>query len=169
VNDVASAAAFSPDGKRIVYRRLIRGKGEDQILIANADGVGEQAIFQHRENQGEGLFTGQLRLISLRGQNKITSILVFTPEGKLVKSFSLPTLVTAVDWMPDGSGLFFVAAEKSTGLRWQVWFQPFPAGDPFKVSNNQQRSERVLLAQCNDGREGLRYHPGKPRGDDLGG
>jgi Tol biopolymer transport system component len=145
VSDVASAAVFSPDGKRIVYRRLIRDKGEDQILIANADGADEQAIFQRREGQGQGLFTdpswsAAVNLIAVgafdTGQNKITSILVFTPEGKLVKTFSLPTLVTAVAWMPDASGLFFVAAEKSTGLRWQVWFQPFPAGDPFKISND---------------------------------
>ena len=145
VSDVASAAAFSPDGKRIVYRRLIRDKGEDQILIANADGTGEQAIFRRREDQGQGLFTdpswaaaGNLIAVGAfdTGQNKITSILIFTPEGKLVKSFPLPTLVTAVTWLPDGSGLFFVAAEKSTGLRWQVWFQPFPTGDPFKISND---------------------------------
>ena len=145
VSDVASAAAFSPDGKRIVYRRLIRDKGEDQILIANADGTGEQAIFRRREDQGQGLFTDPSWAVASNliavgafdtGQNKITSILVFTPEGKLVKSFSLPTLVMAVAWLPDGSGLFFVAAEKSTGLRWQVWFQPFPAGDPFKISND---------------------------------
>jgi eukaryotic-like serine/threonine-protein kinase len=144
-SDVASAAAFSPDGKRMVYRRLIRDKGEDQLLIANADGTGEQAIFRRREEKGQGLFTdpswaaeGNLIAVGAfdTGPNKITSILVFTPEGKLVKSFSLPTLVTAVAWLPDGSGLFFVAAEKSTGLRWQVWFQPYPAGDPFKVSND---------------------------------
>ncbi len=145
VSDVASAAAFSPDGNRIVYRRLIRYNGEDQLLIANSDGTGEQAIFRRREEQGQGLFTDPSWAVASNliavgafdpGQNKITSILVFTPEGKLVKSFSLPTLVTAVTWLPDGSGLLFVAAEKSTGLRWQVWFQPFPAGDPIKISND---------------------------------
>ena len=145
VSDVASAAAFSPDGKRIGYRRLIRDKGEDQILIANADGTGEQAIFRRRESQGQGLFTdpscsaaGNLIAVGAfdTGENKITSIVVFTPEGKLVKSFSLPTLVTAVTWLPDPSGLLYVAAEKSTGLRWQVWFQPFPAGDPSKITND---------------------------------
>ena len=29
-----------------------------------------------------------------------------------------------------------MAAEKSTGLRSQIWFQPYPGGDPFKVSND---------------------------------
>ena len=145
VSDVASAAAFSPDGKRIVYRRLIRDKGEDQILIANADGTGEQVIFRRAEDQGQGLVTDPSWAVASNliavgafdtGENKITSILIFTPEGKLIKSFSLPTLLIAVAWLPDGSGLFFVAAEKSTGLRWQVWFQPFPVGDPIKISND---------------------------------
>ena len=145
VTDVASAAAFSPDGKRIVYRRLIRDQGEDQILIANADGSGEQVIFQRREQEGQGLFTdpswsAALNLIAVgafdAAPGKITSILVFNPKGQLVKTFPLPTLITAVAWMPDASGLLFVAAEKSAGLRWQVWFQPYPAGPPFKVSND---------------------------------
>ena len=35
VSDVASAVAFSPDGKRFVYRRLIQDKGDDQVLVAN--------------------------------------------------------------------------------------------------------------------------------------
>jgi Tol biopolymer transport system component len=70
------------------------------------------------------------------GNNKISSILVLTPEGTLVKSFPLRTLIRSVAWLPDGSGLLFVAGEKSTGLRWQIWFQPYAGGDPFKISND---------------------------------
>ncbi len=47
VSDVASTVAFSPDGKRMVYRRTIQDKGEDQLLVANADGSGENIIFRH--------------------------------------------------------------------------------------------------------------------------
>ena len=32
--------------------------------------------------------------------------------------------------------MFFVAGENSTGLRWQIWFQPYPFGEPSKVSND---------------------------------
>jgi eukaryotic-like serine/threonine-protein kinase len=48
VSDVASAAAFSPDGKPIVYRRVLQEKVEDQLLIANSDGSGEQVIDQEK-------------------------------------------------------------------------------------------------------------------------
>ena len=144
VGDVGSAPAFSPDGKRMAYRRTINEKGEDQILIANADGTSEQVIF--RRNMGLGNLIGDpswstagdliATAVFDAGKGKITSILVMTPEGKLVKEFPLPMLVTAIAWLPDSSGLFFVAGEKSTGLRWQIWFQPYPSGDPFKVSND---------------------------------
>jgi hypothetical protein len=69
-------------------------------------------------------------------KDTITSILVLTPEGKLVKDLPFPMIVWAVAWLPDSSGLFFVGAEKSTGLRKQLWFQPYPAGVPFKISND---------------------------------
>ncbi len=158
VGDVASAAAFSPDGKRIVYRRTIQDKGEDQLLIANTDGNGEQVIFR-RSAGTNGLFTdpswsaaGNLIAVSAfdTGKNKITSIQVLTPEGKLVKSFPLPAVVTAVAWLPDASGLFFVAGEKSAGLRWQIWFQPYPAGDAVRVSNDL--SSFLSLSVTADGR-----------------
>ena len=144
VNDIDSTSAFSPDGKRIVYFRGIQGKEEDQVLIANADGTGEQVI-AGRGSWAKALLTDPSwsparDLIAVGGfdvrKNSITAIHVFTPDGKIVKDFPLPMLVWAVAWLPDSSGLFFIGAEKSTGLRHQIWFQPYPSGDPFKISND---------------------------------
>jgi serine/threonine protein kinase/WD40 repeat protein len=145
VSDVASTVAFSPDGKRIVYRRTIQDKGEDQLLIANTDGSGENIIFRH-ESGTDGLTTDPswsassdliaVGAMQLGRRNTLASILVLTPEGKLVRSLPLPMLVSAVAWLPDSSGLFFLGAEKSTGLLPQIWFQPYPAGEPLKISND---------------------------------
>ena len=57
VSDVASSPAFSPDGKRIAYRRVIRAKADDEILIANADGSGEHVIYDQPIKGGTGLYT----------------------------------------------------------------------------------------------------------------
>jgi eukaryotic-like serine/threonine-protein kinase len=143
VSDVVSAVAFSPDGRQIVYRRTIQDKGEDQVLIANADGSGEQVIFRHESGikglRGDPSWSA-LNLIAVgaveQGQNRITTILVISPDGKLVKSFPLPSVFQTVAWLPDSSGLFFITAEKSTGLRPQIWFQPYPDGDAFKITND---------------------------------
>jgi Tol biopolymer transport system component len=158
VSDLASTVAFSPDGKRMVYRRFIQDKAEDQLLVANADGSGENVILHH-ESGIKGLNTdpswsavGDLIAVAALelGKNTLSSILVLTPEGKLVKSFPLPMLVNAVTWLPDSSGLFFIGSEKSTGLRPQIWFQPYPSGDPFKVSNDL--SEYYSLGVTADGK-----------------
>src|SRR5262249_15008468 len=104
VHDVNSAAAFSPDGKRILYLRLLQEKGRDQVLLANADGAGEQVVLERPRVEGQGLVTNpswsaSANLIAIGGfdtrKDQITSILVFTPQGKLIKSFPQNRLVTS--------------------------------------------------------------------------
>src|SRR5208282_6839639 len=124
--------------------RTISEKGESQLLIANADGSGERVISQMQS--GSSNFTSDpswsasgeyiaVAVVELGG-NALGSIRVLTPEGKLVKSFPLDMVVPAIAWLPDASGLLFEGGEKSTGLRYQVWFQPYPTGEPFKITND---------------------------------
>ena len=158
VSDVASAAAFSPDGKRIVYRRFIQDNGDDEILIANADGSGEQLIVKGKRAEGKGFSTdpswSASDLIAVgdfdTGKDQINSIMVFTPQGQLAKKFPFQMVVTSVAWLPDGSGLLFVGAEKGTGLRSQIWLQPYPAGEAIRVSNDL--SNYLSLSVTGDGR-----------------
>jgi eukaryotic-like serine/threonine-protein kinase len=157
VTDVAGAATFSPDGKQIVYRRALEESGQDQILIANADGSGERVVVQEARGNGRALFTdpswskGDLIAVSAFdvGKGQITSILVYTLQGRLVKKFPRSLLVTSVAWLPDASGLLYVGAEKGAGLRSQLWFQPYPAGDAIRVTNDL--SKYASLSVTGDG------------------
>ena len=142
VRDVASAVTFSPDGKRMAYLRALREKGESQLMVANADGSGERAIVR-REFKVEGPFpnpswsaSNNLIALGTLGRDRTASIEVFTPDGQPVNGFSLPLLVGDVAWAPGLSGLFFIGEGKSTGALPQIWFQPYPSGQPFKVSND---------------------------------
>jgi Tol biopolymer transport system component len=147
VNNVSSTVAFSRDGKRMVYGRTILDKDEDQLLVANTDGTDESVFFRH-EGKINGLSTppswsasGDLIAVGTRhfGENTLGSILVLTPQGKLVRSFTLPMFVEALAWLPDSSGLLFVGHKKLTARSGQIWFQPYPAGEPFKISNDLSR------------------------------
>jgi Tol biopolymer transport system component len=154
VSDVEGGTAFSPDGEHILYARTIQDKAEAQLLIGKADGGGENIVLRRQSGTG-GFFTdpswSALGLIAvgveqLGTKNIFSSILVLTPQGTLVKSFSLPMLVVdSLAWLPDASGLFFIGAEKSTGLRRQIWFQPYPSGDPFKVTNDLSRYSSLSI------------------------
>jgi len=152
VADVSSAVAFSPDGKRIVYERNGTDKGKDQVVLSNADGSDEHVIFERPTGPESLAYTPSwsksdlIAVASFQAQtNILTSILVLTPQGKLVKTFPLPMWVYDVAWLPDCSGLFFVAGEKSNGLRPQIWFQPYPSGTPLKISNDLSRYASVSV------------------------
>jgi len=143
VSDVASSAGFSPDGKRMAYLRTIAASGESQLLIANADGSSEQVVSRIQRagsnfstdpswsSSGDYIAVGACEL----GGKTLCSIQVLTPEGKMVKNFPLDMIVASVAWMPDGSGVLFLAVEKS-GFRVQIWFQPFPAGEAYRITND---------------------------------
>jgi serine/threonine protein kinase len=156
-SDVNSAVAFSPDGKRMVYTRTIQDKGEDQLLIANADGSDEKIIFRH-ESGASGFRTSPswsasgliaVGMLQLGQKDVITSILVLTSEGKQVKAFPLPTLMSDVAWLPDSSGIFFMGIQTSV-VRSQIWLQPYPEGTPFKISNDL--SDYYSLSVTADGK-----------------
>jgi Tol biopolymer transport system component len=143
VSDVASASSCSPDGKHIVFRRDIRDPAENQVVVADADGSSQRVIF--RGSRYLALFTDPAwskdgSLIAVggfdTGKDKISSILVFTPEGKLVKTFGLQSVVRSIAWARDASGLFFIGGEKSTGLRSQIFFQGYRDVQPLKITND---------------------------------
>ncbi len=153
VNDVASAASCSPDGKHIVFRREIHDAGEHQIVVADADGSSQRVIF--RGSVQQALFTdpawskdgGLIAVGSFdTGKDTITSILVFTPEGKLVKTFGLPSILRSIAWTRDSLGLFFIAGEKSTGLRSQIFFQGYRDVQPVKITNDLSDYQSLSVA-----------------------
>ena len=98
VSDVASAVSFSPDGKHMVYRRSVHDKNEDQLLIANIDGTGEQVVFR-RQSGITGLctdpsWTGSRDLIAVGvfgvGKTKSLPSLYSNPTGRSPRNFLFP-------------------------------------------------------------------------------
>ena len=171
VSDVQGAPfslAFSPDGKRIAYVRFIQDKGEHQLLVANADGSQEHLIFQRPSSPTSDLIGGPSwsakdDLISLTSPDAepatfSTSVLVLNSGGTLIKKFRLPLAVTRVAWLPDASGLFLIGSERSSWLA-QIWFQPYPEGEPLKISNDL--NIYVAISVSADGRSlsTIQEHP----------
>ena len=154
VIDVSRAASFSPDGKRIAFTRTVVDKAEDELLVANADGTSEQVILRRQTNtrgfNGDPSWSASRDLIAISAfdlsKTSISDIVVASPDGKSVKELPLPMLASAVAWLPDSSGLLFNAGDKSNGFRAQIWFQPYPQGQPFKISNDLNRYQSLSVA-----------------------
>ena len=139
--NVDSNSTFSPDGKRMAFRRSISEKGIDQLLVANSDGTGERVIAESKDGfatDPSWSASGDYIAIAgfVPGGKAICEIEVLSPEGKVIKRLPIDLLLNTLAWLPDSSGLFLVAAQKSSASREQIWFQPYPAGEFFKISND---------------------------------
>ena len=103
----------------MAYLRTLHQSGQDQLLVANADGSGEEVILRTGVLQVSFMMTNpswsaSQNLIALGSSEsgKADSIVVLTPQGKLVKSFRLALRVGDVAWAPGLSGLFFIGGGK---------------------------------------------------------
>jgi Tol biopolymer transport system component len=128
----------------MAYLRQAQEQGEDQLVVAKADGSGETVIAR-RPSRLKGFggvnpswsATGDLLAVAAyqSGGNQISVLQILTVDGKEVKEFPLPMQVGAIAWMPDNSGLFFTGWGKA-GTIGQIWFQPYPEGAAVRVTND---------------------------------
>jgi hypothetical protein len=60
---------------------------------------------------------------------------------------------------PIRRGCFFVAGEKPNGFRRQIWFQPYPEGQPFKISNDLNEYQSLSVAADGKSFVSTQSHP----------
>ena len=146
VIDIWSRVTFSPDGTHIAYLRLNTQTGDDQLLVANADGTDEHVV-AHRPTGLNGFLSvspswspGNLLAVAASEfkSGPVSTVQVLTPEGKLIRVLPMPFQVGDLAWLPDNSGLFLTGWSLGGGI-WQIWFQPYPKGTPIKISNDLSR------------------------------
>ena len=141
--NVFSGASPSPDGARFTFARADPTRNESSIVIANADGSGEQTIASHKipdifldvawspdddtiaaaMNSLQGNAHGAVITMSVRGG----------PEKVLTKQPWYQ--IDRVRWLADGSGLIVSAIEQSFGPH-QLWFVSYPGGEARQITND---------------------------------
>jgi eukaryotic-like serine/threonine-protein kinase len=144
VRDIDTSISFSPDGKQFAFVRGVPEKGEVHVLVANADGSGEQ-------------------LMAARKASVIPTAIfapAWSPDGKtIVFSSLLPaagsylSAVSVADkterqlyagngdvgrpqWLPDGSGVLLPMRAEGPGNQGQLWTVSFPGGERQRLTND---------------------------------
>src|SRR2546430_9156995 len=106
--------AFPHDGRQmaLAYSNPDSGK-KPKLVIANSDG-GNRHVIAERDalavNNSALSWSADGKFIAVSQyqlqKESLSSVLIFTPQGDLVKSFPYPFLVDGVVWLPDSSGMF---------------------------------------------------------------
>ncbi len=143
LSDISTPVSFSPDGKQIVFGHYDGGKGKPQVVIAGSDGSNRHVIAERDAMIANGSppsWSGDGKFIAvsqyLLTKDSLSSVLIFTPQGAAVSTFSYPFLVDGIAWLPDGSGLFLQCRSRETNFRGQIKFQPYPSGAVQNVTND---------------------------------
>jgi hypothetical protein len=161
VEGIDSQPSFSPDGKQMAFLRAgFPTPEESAVLIANSDGTGVRTLqsVHAPELFAPIFFAGPswspdgtmiaAPVISVdkqshksppfgdpspRSRARIVTIDVATASMKTVVDHGF-SVVAQVAWMPDQKGL--VAIALGSGRNAQVWYVPYPAGEPQRITRD---------------------------------
>jgi eukaryotic-like serine/threonine-protein kinase len=157
LDDLSTPVSFSPDGKQIVFVHFDLGGAKPQLVIANSDGTGRHTIAEHDAigvNGSAPAWSADGSLIAVSEyqltKTSLSNMLIFNPQGKVVKTFSYPFLLDGIAWLPDGTGMFLKVRAPDATFRRQIKFQPYPSGNLQNVTNDLNEYRDITIT--NDGK-----------------
>ena len=147
VDDVDTAVGVSPDGKRVAFRRHLPTTREDHLVVVNEDGTGEQVLATRKTPEviDKPKWSPDGRIIAHPTLNKDEQGEYTIIEGVVVSDRSTVPIsstrwqnVNSMEWLPDSTGLVVTGKPRLAPVehRSQIWFVPFPEGEPHKVTND---------------------------------
>ncbi|HVF29659.1 MAG TPA: hypothetical protein VNA22_01765 [Pyrinomonadaceae bacterium] len=156
VDDVDSGISFSPDGKQLAFIRIIPEPKESRLIIANEDGSGERIVASRQPpttfTKPEWSPDGQLLAHPIVSKDEDGEYTVLEATGTTDGSTRLSSpvrwrYISAIAWLPEGTGLVATGKTRSAPAedRSQIWYVPFPGGEPQKITNDANNYVGVTL------------------------
>ncbi len=164
LDDIDNAVALSSDGKRLAFRRHLPKTREETIIVANEDGTGEQVIATRQSpvifGKPEWSRSGRViayPLISKDNEGDYMVLEAISLSDRTTQSISPAQWrgVQSIQWLPEDEGLIVTGRLRSAPPeeRQQIWYVPFPAGEPQKITNDANHYWGLTLTA--DGRTAL--------------
>lgn len=152
---VDSAITFSPDGRRFAFVRDNLRKEETEVVLANADGSGEQTLSTRRaparfesDVATRIAWSPNGEIIACPARNSDAEGYYFNVVGVSVADGSEQPLtsrrwkfVGQVAWLSEG-GLVMTAADETYR---QLWHLSYPGDEAYRITNDLNRYGDVTL------------------------
>ena len=148
IDDIDTAVGVSPDSKRLAFRRHLPQSRQDNLVVANENGSGEQVIatraapafFGNPEWSPNGQFIAY-PVISKDEGGEYTILEATNPSDRSttpISSSTRWTWIKSIEWLPESDGLVVTGKPRSAPAdhRSQIWYVPFPDGEPVKITND---------------------------------
>jgi Tol biopolymer transport system component len=142
LSGIDSAVSFSPDGKSVAYLRSdFPNQGESSLMVANVDGTNPHTVATRRPPEffAPGFFVapswspdGARISVGVRNTQTRDAVLavIGAADGAERRFSNRYTDVGFTKWLPDGSGIVFIARGTGFSLNsgGQIWLQPILDG-----------------------------------------
>ncbi len=140
-----SKPTFSPDGRRIAFRREDAKAGNSYLVIANLDGSGERVLATRRLAEGgyvaapawspdDRLIVLGAGLLTGGGRNVVVQVQVDNGSEKQLSQQSWDWIGAGLAWLADGSGVILTGSEYE-GEPSQIWQVSYPGGEVTRITN----------------------------------
>ena len=147
VQGSSGVITFSPDGQHMAYASDDLPSGSARLFIAKSDGSEPRQIASHKISapgesyilirwSPDGRRIGAVNYLAKQNGNTFGLVEVDVANGREhVLAGRAWRWVSDFSWLPDGSGLF-LAAQERTGVPSQLWVVSYPDGKTRRVSND---------------------------------
>jgi TolB protein len=142
---INSPISFSPDGKRVAFIRRHQSLGETVLMVANADGTGEQILAMRKSPEVFSLVgpawspDGKVIACAIGGFTSgfhSSLVTVGADDGAEKQIISQKWFyIDRIAWLGDGSGLVLTASEQPFSS-YQVWHVAYPGGETSRITND---------------------------------
>ena len=158
LEDVDTAITFSPDGQRFAFVRQYPGSMETAVIVAQSDGHNEQTLATRKAPKSFSLdgvsWSPQGDLIAVASSHTSANGPRMQLVGIRVKDGAEECLndqmwgsLKQVVWRKDGRGLLAIGWQQTTPIvANQIWYIPYPSGEPRRVTNDLINYSGLSLA-----------------------
>jgi serine/threonine protein kinase/Tol biopolymer transport system component len=168
VADIDTTISFSPDGEQMAYVRGLPQEDQAALMIANADGSGEQRLasfnIRYAFPSSPSLLQtwgpswspdGETIMMGFRDSNPTfynwNLVAVHVKDGTTRQLTSQRwSSVGQMAWLADGKGLIVAAAEHPIYSPNQLWHVSYPDGVVKKITNDLNNYIGVSLTAAGD-------------------
>lgn len=160
--EVASPITFSPDGQRLAFVRGGLSQGETVLIVANADGTGEQKLATRQRPDyyetkgpawspdGQVIACGAGKSDPQRSDTQVVTVRL--ADGKeMPLGAQTWAAIGQVAWLAGGSGVVVYAwPHDSPIFADQLWYLAYPGGEVQRVTRDLISYEGVSVAARSD-------------------
>ena len=139
---------MSPDGKRILFRRML-GEMNSEVFVAEADGSNPRNLTNHPSFEGWPSWSPDGRQIAFAGnRNANYQVFLMNADGSNVRLLAnTEGRATVPRWSPDGRTIYFTNCQKRDfGSACEVMFAKWAGGDRFLSPCRRRRAATPLTA-----------------------